>query len=260
MADQKGLSSALTSADARVNITVPENYNGTPIEVRILEGEAPKTFEYEKEQFKETVAINSIAEWVLNRHITTPIQDNRAVIMYCLNPDKPSIKYLEDVNDCNATLIDAKLTKNPDLALFKINTETSFSQAELKKLVLQKGYCFPEGEAQRFRQSLLNYEVKFEQTVIKQDDRQGTTKDLCEAVIKIISGTMPSQWKIKLPLYKSQPPVELTLLIEIEKMGTMPGFQFYCPELEGIMRQATEDIILTEVKKFDETHVCLELE
>lgn len=246
----------------KFNISIPETYDGSPIEIKFLEGDAPVTFEYEKKKFTATIAMSSIAEYIFKRPIAATMLLNPNVITFSLNPDKPFLNYHENPNDHLATELYSTLTINPDLLAFNINKDTLFSQDELKKLIVKMAHCFAPGIPEQLRKQLLNFEIKFEQTIQSANDKQGNTKDLVESAIKMVSGSIPSEIKISLPLYKSQQKVELTLLVEIDKLpsGNKPGFAFYCLELQPIMREAAEKIVITEVLKFKGTHMCLEIE
>ena len=236
--------------------------SGKPVVLELHHTEHTAPTLNEKVQFEKHVTIKSIREFLDKKTITTPIEENKGVIIYCLDANNAKLSYYEDPNDELATVLTSKLRQNPDFLAFKINTQEHFTQKQLEKLILRSAHCFQNiQDAKDLIQNLRNFEVKYEQVVKRTDNRQGDTLDLVTTAIKSASGEITGELKLTCPLFIGTPKYPFSVVIEIEKgPQNLPNFGFYSLDLQVLMIEQTEKIVMQEVEYFSDKFVCLEVE
>lgn len=250
--------------DEKLNITVTEKVieSGKPVVIELHNTEHNAPTLNEKVKFAKHVTLNSIAEHISKRTFETPVQKNKAIIIFCVNAKNPSLSFYEDPNDLLATVLTSKLKTNPDFADFGINSTEHFTQGEFQHLIRTHAHCFQNvQDATDLIKKLQNFVVKYEQTVESKDDRQGNTKDLVETAIKASVGEITGALKLKMPFFLGTNSKSFEVEIEIEKgRNNMPAFGFYSLDVELQKREEAEKAILTEKDKFVNQFVCLEVE
>lgn len=148
---------------------------------------------------------------------------------------------------------------NPELSEFGINTGKTFTSGQLIRFIRKFAHCFARIEdAQSFIKKLQNFEVKFEQTVVKQDDRKGNTEDAVKNAIKYSKGELDLILDIAMPFFKGCDPVLITLDIEIDRDGTTPVFGFYSLDFEVKLREFIVNVMTQELTPLKSNFVCIE--
>lgn len=237
--------------------------NGKPVVIEFHNTDHTAPTLNEKVVYKQTdLTIKSISEFINKRPITNPINQNKAIIKFCLDPAKPRLEYHEDVNDSLATVLKSTLKENPDFTAFKINTQQYFTQKQLEALVMSKAHCFQDlQDAKDLLNKLTNFEVRYEQVVKSSNDKQGNTSDLVTTAIKAAEGAISGELKLSIPLFIGTPKYQFSVEIQIERgAGNMPTFGFYSLDLQILMTEKTSEIIMTEVNPLKEKFICLEIE
>lgn len=250
------------SVQVNLDATAIEALAGKPLVVETHNTEHNAPTLNEKVLFKKHVTVPSIDEWIQKRKFADAVQDNKAVITFCLNANNPSIRFDEDPNDELATVFTSKLKVNPDFAAFRINSDEFFSQQELLQLIIKRAHCFASlNDAKDLRTKLQNFVVKYEQTIESKNDNQGNTKDLIETAIKQHEGAINGELSLSMPIFLGMQKHSFTVEIEIQRgNGNRPVFGFFSLDVEMLKREAAEIAILNEVEKWKKDFVCLEIE
>lgn len=252
------------SKENLLNVNVNEDVvkSGKPfvVELHTTEHNAPTL--NEKQKFSKHVTLSSIHEFVSKRVFPKPVQENKAIITYCLHPDNASVDFDEDPNDKLATKLTSKLKINPDFQDFNINSQSHFSQKELENLIRTNAHCFVNlQDAKDLIKKLQNFEVRYEQTVKSKDDRQGNTENAVNTAIKQHAGEITGELKLAMPLFLGTEKKSFSVEIEIERgRNNMPEFGFYSMDVQMMLLEHSAELILNEVKKFRDDFVCLEIE
>lgn len=245
--------------NSKIQVHVPEGYNGSPIEVIVREGVAPKI--NEPIAFgRKKVTIGTMFALVAGGVFNATPKENKGILLYNLQPDGLGLEFIADPNDALAPILHGNLELNPDLVAFGINKDRYFSGRDLIKFARKFAHCFADpGQPTKLIASLQNFEVKFEQVHKKEDDRKGNASEQIKSALKFTRGEVPLAWDLKLPLFKGTPDVEFTVEIEIEAEGGHPAFAFYSLEVELLLRKLGPDLITTEVNKFAKQFKTLEV-
>lgn len=242
----------------KVSITAT-SADGKPVEVVMREGDAPKINEPVK--FSRKVCLGSIAEWVSKKKFAQAIEDRTGVVVFCQDPENPSVSFYENPNNVLATILDCYLNDNPDFNAFGINKEKIFTQKELERHTRKYAHCFENVEdAKSLINSLTNFEVRFEQVVSKSDDRSGNKENLDKEMLKLAKGELPKTLKLRMPLFKNTDPVSFEISVEVDRLNNnMPGFSFYSMDVELMKRNLATSLIKKEVEGLRSNFPCLEV-
>lgn len=243
--------------EQKVILTVPPDYNGTPITLIVREGEA-EVIKDNVLTYKQDVTIQSIKEFTEKRYPDTTLNAS-GVIEFSVDPQSPFIKFLANPENKEAIILNSKLVINPELQAWGINADLKFTPEQLRKQVMKLSHLFAEpAAAKALISNLRNFQVKFEDEVVKADNRQGGKEDSIKQALTFIKGSAPQIIDLKLPLFKNTPPVDLQLTIEIDAENKQPVYSFYSFELTELLVSKAKEYIEEIVNPLRTKFVCLE--
>lgn len=238
----------------KVNIILPENYDGKPVELVFREGEAEPIKDYQA-VFTQNVVMPSLFAYVLGRGFPEGEQLPGIVIF---NLEDRSVQLNINPNDIRADRLTSRLELHPDLVAFGINEEKQFTAKQLVKHITRYAHCLGDVTApKKLIKSLQNHDVKFEQQMKNMDDRQGNTEKSVKTALKFVEGELDPNWKLLIPIFKGEAPVELEVEIQIDIQNGNPVYSFWCLELEIISKQMSDSIISDVVNKLGKYFTCL---
>lgn len=241
-----------------LNVSVPTDYDGKPITIVFREDSAASV--NNPVRFAKKVSVQTIHEFIKGKKYGGTPKENTGVLMYNLQADNLGLEFLENPNDELATKLIANIELNPDFIAFGINKDRYFQGRQLINHCRKYAHCFAEpSQAQRLIAALQNFEIKFEQTHKKEDDRKGNAEEQIKSALKFVKGEVPTIWQMSMPLFKGAPNVEFSIEIEIEAQGGHPAFAFYSMEVELMLRETGTETIMNEVDKFKEQFTTLEI-
>jgi hypothetical protein len=233
-----------------INLTVNGDVK-TPIEIILREGEAHKPV-YPRKYVSSGIISAP-------REFSEKITDKKLAVVEFSISDR-SIKLFEDPTNSDAAEITGSVKVNPDLLAFGINKDKYFTSSDLIKHTRKHAHCFKTAaEAKELIQTLTNFEVKFEQTHKKEDDRKGNTEEHVKNAIKYHKGEVKDKLNLSLPLFVGSPKVDFEVEIEIDRQGTTPVFGFYSINMESIFLEQIEALIQKEVTLLKAKFTCIQL-
>jgi len=219
-----------------------------PLEIVVREGDASPIFLKDKVRLKQAVFLLSIAEFIGKRTFNDDPKENAGLLLFSTDVADPKLEFYENPHDQDATILTAKLHINPDFEAFAINTGKGFYQKDVIKLVRTVAHVLGKEQAQDIIQRMQNFEVKYEQVVQKEDDRQGNKKDLQTEALKLTRGELPKSFTLTMPLYKGTQPVTFTAEVEVDKgNNNMPVFSFYSLDMAVLQRAVADQEIRKQV-------------
>lgn len=224
-----------------LNITVNGDVKN-PIVIELLEGEARK--QQYPVKYSRSGTINAPYFFIKR------IKDiKNAVVEYSIA--EKYIKLLEDPNDSYGAEITGAIKLNPDLVAFGINKHKYFSGQDLMNHARSFAHCFQNtGEAKELIRSLQNFDVKFEQSYIKTDDRKGAKEDSIKSAITFNKGEVKTEITLFIPLFVGSPRVLFDVEIEIEAKEGKPVFGFYSINMEQLIKDEADKLILDQLELF----------
>ncbi len=155
--------------------------------------------------------------------------------------------------------ITGKLKVNEELTGWRLNEGMFMTPADAIKFIRQRAHHFGDLKAATEMIGLFrNFEVRFETVRKKADDTRGKIEDMLSDEIKFVTGEIPKNITITLPLFCGCPARTLSLEIELQRRGNEASLAFYCMELETMIRQDAESIMVEQVRPFKDLFVCFE--
>jgi hypothetical protein len=233
-----------------INLTINGEVKN-PIEIVLREGEAIK-HQYPK-KYVTTGVIGSPVKF------SSMVKNKEASVVEVYYIER-KIKLFEDPTNTDSAEVVGQITTNPDLMAFGINKDTYFTSTQLIKHVRKYAHCFKTtAEAKALIETLQNFEVKFEQTHKKEDDRKGNSEESVKNAIKYHKGEVKTDLKLSLPLFVGADKVDFDVEIEIDRQGTTPVFGFYSINMETIILEETEKLIDSQVEILEKEFTCIQI-
>lgn len=247
------------SDDKKFDFNIAQADGDKPVVIIVREGEAQRI--NEPVRFKSTVLPRAIGEYIAKRVFSDVAHENRGVILVNVDPDAPKITFMADPTNELAEILEAPLVINPDLIAFRINEQNrGFTQKELEKHVRAYAHCFADvSVAEDLISRLRNFEARYEQIVVQEDNRQGQKKNSWDEAIKLTKGELPKALDLRLPFYNGTDAQNLRVEVEVDRgRDNLPVFSFWSLDLEIKKRAIAEQILSSEVDKYRSKFPILE--
>ena len=222
--------------DEKINITVTGGKN----ELVIRHGEAIPAPVYKK----IGIVGNVFAPARFIEHVMAEVQSHENGIIIINIPEK-AIQFETNIGTKDeGVIVTGKLTQNPALFVFAINTDRQFGNKELQNIIRKNAHVFESLEAAKnLIKTLQNFSVTFEQLKEEADDRAGNKESKWAEKIKISKGQLPGVIKLLSPVYKDTPAYEFDLEIELDRAGKEVVYSFYSVGFEDRVDTITKKLL-----------------
>lgn len=204
-----------------VNIHLPENYNGQPVEVVIRHGEATELLSP-----KEAVTIGIIGtidaplRWLQKRvDQTEQIEQKRCHVL--VNRDRLSIFLITQEKEEERTTVCGRLEIDPIFEEFGINTTKTWTPVKLGEFFKMNRAYFPDrGTNMTLVSSLKHFVAKVNSNLEKKLEQNGSKS---EAFSQEVNSNLPAAFELSIPIFKGQ----LRQTIEVEVYAVIDGQSVY---------------------------------
>ena len=181
----------------KLNVVVPKDYNGKPIEVVLREGEAPVALD-PKEQ--ERVVINGTIDaplrW-LEKRVELINQKSTNIIV---NRDKMGIALTIDETNYYQTEIKGILQASKEMQEFGINTDKKWEPIKLSQFFkMHRAFFKDKSENMILVSTLKNFKAKVNQDIERSKEENGSKVD---SYSKVVDSNLPKSLKLNIPLFK----------------------------------------------------------
>ena len=181
----------------KLNVVVPKDYNGKPIEVVLREGEAPVALD-PKEQ--ERVVINGTIDaplrW-LEKRVELINQKSTNIIV---NRDKMGIALTIDETNYYQTEIKGILQASKEMQEFGINTDKKWEPIKLSQFFkMHRAFFKDKSENMILVSTLKNYKAKVNQDIERSKEENGSKVD---SYSQVVDSNLPKSFKLNIPLFK----------------------------------------------------------
>ena len=181
----------------KLNVVVPKDYNGKPIEVVLREGEAPVALD-PKEQ--ERVVINGTIDaplrW-LEKRVELINQKSTNIIV---NRDKMGIALTIDETNYYQTEIKGILQASKEMQEFGINTDKKWEPIKLSQFVkMHRAFFKDKSENMILVSTLKNFKAKVNQDIERSKEENGSKVD---SYSQVVDSNLPKSFKLNIPLFK----------------------------------------------------------
>ena len=162
-------------SENKINLVVPKDYNGKPIEVVLREGEAPVALD-PKEQ--ERVVINGTIDaplrW-LEKRVELINQKSTNIIV---NRDKMGLALTIDETNYYQTGISGILQASKEMQEFGINTDKKWEPVKLSQFFkMHRAFFKDKSENMMLVSTLKNFKAKVNQDIERSKEENGSKTD-----------------------------------------------------------------------------------
>jgi hypothetical protein len=183
--------------ETKTNIIVPKDYDGTPIEVVIREGDAPVALD-PKEQEKVIISgtIEAPLRWIEKR--LSLINQKASNIIVCR--DKMSITLTVNETDFYRNIISGTLEPSKEMVEFGINTDKVWEPNKLSQFFkMHRAFFKDKAENMLLVSTLKNFKAKVAQDIEQSKEENGSKTDNYS---QVVDSNLPTSFKLNLPLFK----------------------------------------------------------
>lgn len=225
--------------ELKLNVTTTQN------EIIVRKGQAeeikpPLKFEYKGN-------IDSVANFLHQRVALGLIDQGQCTIF--ANKEKKEIRLLINETNHYSNQVSGSLQLSEKFNEFSINTEIHFVPEKLGQLIKMNRSRFANIDtAMQLGSQLKDFKVKAETYVSRNDNNRGSVQDVISKVITDMN--IPERFKIKLPIFKGQEPVEFE--VEIYVRSSDMNIQLISYEAEDIIAKEVDRLFDVEIKRIQE--------
>ena len=244
-------------AENKLNVVVPKDYNGTPIQVILREGKASNVIDPKE---PEIVVIDGTIEapqrW-LEKRIDLIDQKASNIIV---NRDTMKIALTTDETNYYRTKISGTLEASQEIKAFGINTDKSWESSKLSQFFkMYRSFFKDKTENMELVSKLKNFKAKINQDIERSREENGSKVDNYS---QVVDSNLPKSFKLNIPLFKGFAPEEIEVEIyadvdgrnvslSLVSAGANEAIEEYKnrvidEQLDGI-RQIAPDIVIIEV-------------
>ena len=244
-------------AENKLNVVVPKDYNGTPIQVILREGKASNVIDPKE---PEIVVIDGTIEapqrW-LEKRIDLIDQKPSNIIV---NRDTMKIALTTDETNYYRTKISGTLEASQEIKAFGINTDKSWESSKLSQFFkMHRSFFKDKTENMELVSKLKNFKAKINQDIERSREENGSKVDNYS---QVVDSNLPKSFKLNIPLFKGFAPEEIEVEIyadvdgrnvslSLVSAGANEAIEEYKnrvidEQLDGI-RQIAPDIVIIEV-------------
>lgn len=183
--------------ESKLNVVVPKDYNGTPIEVVLREGDAPEALNpKEPERVVINGTIDATFRW-LEKRVELINQKATNIIV---NRDKIGIALTIDETNYYQTEINGILQASKEMQEFGINTEKKWEPIKLSQFFkMHRAFFKDKSENMLLVSTLKNFKAKVNQDIERSKEENGNRTDNYS---QVVDSNLPKSFKLNIPLFK----------------------------------------------------------
>ena len=244
-------------SENKLNVIVPKDYNGAPIEVVLREGEAPVALDPKE---PERVVINGTIDapfrW-LEKRVELINQKATNIIV---NRDKMGLALTIDETSYYQTEINGILQASKEMVEFGINTEKKWEPIKLSKFIkMHRAFFTDKSQNMMLVSTLKNFKAKVNQDIERSKEENGSKVDNYS---QVVDSNLPKSFKLNIPLFKgfAQEEIEIEIYADVDgrdvslslvSAGANEAIEEYknkvIDEQLDAIRQIAPDLVIIEV-------------
>lgn len=184
-------------SENKLNVVVPKDYNGAPIEVVLREGEAPVALNpKEPVPVNITGTIDSPFRWLEKR--VGLIDQKQANIT--VDRDNMKISFVDWERDYYNNGIIGVLRLSKEMKEFGINTEDKWDPIKLSQFIkMHRAFFIDKTENMMLVSTLKNFKAKVNQDIERSKEENGSKVDNYS---QVVDSNLPKSFKLFIPLFK----------------------------------------------------------
>ena len=184
-------------SENKINLVVPKDYNGSPIEVILREGQAAMQLD-PKEPLKVSISgtIDAPFRWLEKR--VELIDQKKANII--VNRDKMAMSLSINETDYFQSKISGVLQESKEMVEFGINTDKKWEPIKLSQFFkMHRAFFKDKSENMMLVSILKNFKAKVNQDIERSKEENGSKVDNYS---QVVDSNLPKSFKLNVPLFK----------------------------------------------------------
>ena len=184
-------------SENKINLVVPKDYNGSPIEVILREGQAAMQLD-PKEPLKVSISgtIDAPFKWLEKR--VELIDQKKANII--VNRDKMAMSLSINETDYYQSKISGVLQESKEMVEFGINTDKKWEPIKLSQFFkMHRAFFKDKSENMMLVSILKNFKAKVNQDIERSKEENGSKVDNYS---QVVDSNLPKSFKLNVPLFK----------------------------------------------------------
>ena len=244
-------------SENKLNVIVPKDYNGAPIEVVLREGKAPVALDpKEPERVVINGTIDAPIRW-LEKRVELINQKATNIIV---NRDKMRMALTIDETSYYQTEINGILQASKEMQEFGINVEKKWEPIKLSKFIkMHRAFFTDKSQNMMLVSTLKNFKAKVNQDIERSKEENGSKVDNYS---QVVDSNLPKSFKLNIPLFKgfACEEIEVEIYADVDgrdvslslvSAGANETIEEYknkvIDEQLGVIRQIAPDIVIIEV-------------
>lgn len=245
-------------SENKLNVIVPKDYNGAPIEVVLREGKAPVALDpKEPERVVINGTIDAPIRW-LEKRVELINQKATNIIV---NRDKMRIALTIDETSYYQTEINGILQASKEMQEFGINVEKKWEPIKLSKFIKMHRAFFTDKSQNMMMlvSTLKNFKAKVNQDIERSKEENGSKVDNYS---QVVDSNLPKSFKLNIPLFKgfACEEIEVEIYADVDgrdvslslvSAGANEAIEEYKNKVIDVqldaIRQIAPDIVIVEV-------------
>lgn len=244
-------------SENKLNVIVPKDYNGAPIEVVLREGEAPVALDpKEPERVVINGTIDAPIRW-LEKRVELINQKATNIIV---NRDKMRMVLTIDETSYYQAEINGILQASKEMQEFGINMDKKWEPIKLSQFFkMHRAFFKDKSESMTLVSTLKNFKAKVNQDIERSKEENGSKVDNYS---QVVDSNLPKSFKLNIPLFKgfSCEEIEVEIYADVDgrdvslslvSAGANEAIEEYknkvIDEQLDAIRQIAPDIVIIEV-------------
>lgn len=244
-------------SENKLNVIVPKDYNGAPIEVVLREGKAPVALDpKEPERVVINGTIDAPIRW-LEKRVELINQKATNIIV---NRDKMRIALTIDETSYYQTEINGILQASKEMQEFGINVEKKWEPIKLSKFIkMHCAFFTDKSQNMMLVSTLKNFKAKVNQDIERSKEENGSKVDNYS---QVVDSNLPKSFKLNIPLFKgfACEEIEVEIYADVDgrdvslslvSAGANEAIEEYKNKVIDVqldaIRQIAPDIVIVEV-------------
>lgn len=184
-------------SENKINLVVPKDYNGTPIEVVLREGKAPVALDPKEPIIVDiTGTIDAPLRWLEKRIGLFDERTSNIIV------DRDNMKIGLTINETDyyQTTIDGVLQPSKEMKEFGINAEKRWDPIKLSQFFkMHRAFFKDKSQNMTLVSTLKNFKAKVNQDIERSKEENGSRTDNYS---QVVDSNLPSSFKLNIPLFK----------------------------------------------------------
>lgn len=184
-------------SENKLNVVVPKDYNGAPIEVVLREGTAPKALDPKAPiPVNITGTIDSPFRWLEKR---VELMDQKQANI-TVSRDNMKISLVDKETDYYNNGITGVLQPSKEMIEFGINSEKQWEPIKLSQFFkMHRAFFKDKAENMTLVSLLKNFKAKVNQDIERSKEENGSKVDNFS---QVVDSNLPKSFKLNIPLFK----------------------------------------------------------